>query len=94
MFLFCLVLAFWGDSGKKVSHHFHNNSKEMMSTERATPSIMVQLLGTKIEKLIKREMNENRSQNSKFENELKFTKSEEKPAKTPNTKSRATNATK
>ena len=49
MFLFCLVLAFWGDSGKKVSHHFHTNSKEMMSTERATPSIMVQLLGTKIE---------------------------------------------
>ena len=35
-------------------------------------------------------MNENRSQNSKFENERKFTKSEEKPAKTPNTKSRAT----
>ena len=35
-------------------------------------------------------MNENRSQNSKFENEWKFTKSEEKPAKTPNTKFRAT----
>ena len=71
MFLFCLVLAFWGDSGKKVSHHFHTNSKEMMSTERATPSIMVQNkdLRNKDRKLIKRETNENRNQNSKFENE-------------------------
>ena len=35
-------------------------------------------------------MKENRSQNSKFENEWKFTKSGEKLAKTRNTKSRAT----
>ena len=48
MFLFSF-LASLGDSGNKVSHHFHINSKEMMSTKRARPSIMVQLLGTKIE---------------------------------------------
>ena len=73
-----VFLRFGGDSGNKVFHHFHTNSKEMMSTKKARRSIMVQLL-TKIEAKIR---------NS--ENECKFTKSGEKPAKTPNTKSRVT----
>ena len=48
-FLFCFVLAFWGDLGNKVSYHFHTNSKQMMSTKSARPSIMAQLLGPKIQ---------------------------------------------
>ena len=42
LFLFSF-LAFCGDSGNKVSHHFHTDNKEMMSTKRARPSIIVQL---------------------------------------------------
>ena len=35
-----VFFAFWSDSGNNVSHHFHTNSKEMMSTKRARQSII------------------------------------------------------
>ena len=62
-----MFLTFWGDSGNKVSPHFHTNSEEMISYKKNWKISNGPAVREKNLNLINGETNKNRNRDLKFD---------------------------